>query len=144
MCHVLLSLIIIQLTVINSHKSVPIEPWWLTARHNTYLGLCDPHRREMVGLKNSLMYPPKGTDLTTYCMVKRTLCNWATSHCWWIGRKEMFYLMMESTHFIYGYMASDMVKDYSDSERGNPLPPHRLLFPISSKGSFICIIPQTG
>ena len=33
-----------------------------------------------------------------------------------------------------------MVKDYSDSERGNPLPPHRLLFPISSKGYFICII----
>ena len=26
-----------------------------------------------------------------------------------------------------------MVKDHSDSERGNLLPPHRLLFPISSK-----------
>ena len=37
-----------------------------------------------------------------------------------------------------------MVKDHSDSERGNPLSPHRLLFPISSKGSFICTIPQTG
>ena len=24
------------------------------------------------------------------------------------GRKEMFYLMMHSTHFIYGYMASDI------------------------------------
>ena len=24
------------------------------------------------------------------------------------GRKEMFYLMTHSTHFIYGYMASDM------------------------------------
>ena len=31
-----------------------------------------------------------------------------------------------------------MVKDHSDSERGNPLSPHGLLFPISSKGSFIC------
>ena len=31
-----------------------------------------------------------------------------------------------------------MVKDHSDSERGNPLPPHRLLFPISSKEFFIC------
>ena len=29
-----------------------------------------------------------------------------------------------------------MVKDHSDSERGNPLPPHGLLFPISSKGFF--------
>ena len=56
----------------------------------------------------------------------------------------MFYLMMHSTHFIYRYMGSDMVKDHSDSERGNLLPPHRLLFPINSKGSFICTIPQTG
>ena len=54
-------------------------------------------------------------------------------------RKEMFYLTTHSTHFIYGYMASDMVKDHSHSERVNPLPPHGLLFPISSKGYFICI-----
>ena len=33
---------------------------------------------------------------------------------------------------------------HSDSERGNLLPPHRLLFTINSKGSFICTIPQTG
>ena len=46
----------------------------------------------------------------------------------------MFYLTTHSTHFIYGYMASD----HSDSESGNPLPPHVLLFPISSKDSFIC------
>ena len=74
----------------------------------------------------------------------------------------MFYLTTHSTHFIYGYMASDMwlrtilivrkerernvlfndalntfylrlygvrhmVKDHSDSEKGNPLPPHRRL-----------------
>ena len=37
-----------------------------------------------------------------------------------------------------------MVKDHSDSERGNPLPPHGLLFPISSKSSFISTMPQTG
>ena len=36
-----------------------------------------------------------------------------------------------------------MVNDHSDSERGNPLSPHRLLFPINSKGSIICIIPHT-
>ena len=30
-----------------------------------------------------------------------------------------------------------MVKDYSDSEIGNLLLPHGLLFPINSKGSFI-------
>ena len=76
----------------------------------------------------------------------------------------MFYLATHSTHFIYGYMEggnvlfSDalntfylrlyrvrhMIKDHSDSEKGNPLPSHGLLFHISSKGSFICIIPYTG
>ena len=58
----------------------------------------------------------------------------------------MFYLTTHSTHFIYGYMASDiiMVKDHSDSEKGNPLPPNRLLLSINSKGSFMCTIPQTG
>ena len=54
----------------------------------------------------------------------------------------MFYLMTHSTHFIYGYMASNMVKDHLDSEKENLLPPHGLLFLISSKGSFICIIPD--
>ena len=49
----------------------------------------------------------------------------------------MFYLTMHSTHYIYGYMVSDiMVKDHSDSKRGNPLMPHWLIFPISSKGFF--------
>ena len=43
--------------------------------------------------------------------------------------KEMFYLTTHSTHFIYSY------KDHSDSERANSLPPHGLLFPISSMGS---------
>ena len=42
------------------------------------------------------------------------------------GEREMFYLTTHSTHFIYGYM----VKDHSDSEKGNPLPPHRLLLSI--------------
>ena len=37
-----------------------------------------------------------------------------------------------------------MVKDHSDSEKGNPVPPDRLLLSINSKGSFICTIPQTG
>ena len=81
----------------------------------------------------------------------------------------MFYLTTHSTHFIYGYMASDiwlrtilivrkeregerdvlfndalntfylrlygvrhMVKDHSDSEKGNPMPPHRLLLSFNS------------
>ena len=49
-----------------------------------------------------------------------------------------------NTFYLRLYGIRHMVKDHSDSKRGNPLPPHRLLFPISSKGSFICTIPQTG
>ena len=57
----------------------------------------------------------------------------------------MFYLMRHSTHFILQlYGVGHMVKNHSDSERGNLLPPHGLLFPINSKGSFICTIPQTA
>ena len=63
----------------------------------------------------------------------------------WEGLKEMFYLTTHSTHFIlWLYGIRHMVKDHSDSEIENPLPLHGLLFPISSKGYFICIIPQTG
>ena len=48
----------------------------------------------------------------------------------------MFYLTTHSTHFIYGYMVRHMVEDHSDSERGNPLPPHDILFPIKQQGFF--------
>ena len=49
-----------------------------------------------------------------------------------------------NTFYLRLYGVRHMVKDHSDCEWGNPLPPHGLLFPISSKGYFIYIIPQTG
>ena len=49
-----------------------------------------------------------------------------------------------NTFYLRLYGIIHMVKDHSDSERGNPLPPHGLLFPINSKGYFMCIITQTG
>ena len=62
------------------------------------------------------------------------------------GRKEGNVLFNDTlnTFYLRLYGVRHMVKDHSDSERGNLLPPHGLLFPISSKGSFICTIPQTG
>ena len=57
-------------------------------------------------------------------------------------RNVLFYDTL-NTFYLRLYGVRHMVKAHSDSERGNLLPPHRLLFPISSKGSFICIIPQT-
>ena len=49
-----------------------------------------------------------------------------------------------NTFYLWLYGFRHMVKDHSGSERGNQLQPHGVPFPISSKGSFICIIPQTG
>ena len=46
-----------------------------------------------------------------------------------VRRKEIFYLTMHSTHFVLRlYGVRHMVKDHSDSERGNPLPPHGYSF----------------
>ena len=49
-----------------------------------------------------------------------------------------------NTFYLRLHGVRHMVKDHSDSVKGNPLPPHRLLLSINSKGSFICTIPQTG
>ena len=61
-------------------------------------------------------------------------------------RKEGNVLFKDALNIFYLrlYGVRHMVKDHADSESGNPLPPHGLLFPISSKSSFICTIPQTG
>ena len=60
------------------------------------------------------------------------------------GRKEGIVLFHDAlnTFYLRLYDVRYMVEDHSDSERGNPLPPHGLLVPISSKGSFICTIPH--
>ena len=49
-----------------------------------------------------------------------------------------------NTFYLRLYGVRHMVKDHSDSEKGNSLSQHRLLLSINSKGSFICTIPQTG
>ena len=59
------------------------------------------------------------------------------------GRNVLFNDAL-NTFYLRLYGVRHMVNNHSDSERRNPLPPHILLFPINSKGSFICIIPQTG
>ena len=59
------------------------------------------------------------------------------------GRKEGNVLFNDAlnTFYLQLYGVRHMVKDHSNSERGNPLPPHGLLVPISDKGSFICTTP---
>ena len=61
------------------------------------------------------------------------------------GKGNVLFNDALNTFYLRLYLFRYMVKDHSGSERGNPLPPlHWLLFSISSKGYFICIIPQTG
>ena len=47
-----------------------------------------------------------------------------------------------NTFYLRLYGVRHMVKDHSDSDKGNLLTPHGLLFPIISKDYFICIIPD--
>ena len=44
-----------------------------------------------------------------------------------------------NTFYLRLYGVGHMVKDHSDSGKGNPLPPHGLLFTINSKGYFIYV-----
>ena len=64
------------------------------------------------------------------------------------GRKEGNVLFNDALNTfylrLYGVGHNIMVKYHSGSEKGNPLPPLGLLFPINSNDSFICTIQQTG
>ena len=62
----------------------------------------------------------------------------------WERERNVLFNDALNTFYLRLYGVRLMVKDHSDSEKGNPLPPHRLLLSINSKGSFICTIPQTG
>ena len=60
-------------------------------------------------------------------------------------KKEGHFLFNDAlnTFLVWFYGIRHTVKDHSYSERGNPMPPHGMLFPISSKGSFISMTPNT-
>ena len=62
------------------------------------------------------------------------------------GKRERNVLFNDAlnTFYLRLFGIRHMVKDHSDSRKGNLLPPHRLLLLINSNGSFICTIPQTG
>ena len=54
-----------------------------------------------------LSYAPSHKQDSTYhglCYTSCQIAQWVDNE----GRKEMFYLTTHSTHFIYGYMASDI------------------------------------
>ena len=61
------------------------------------------------------------------------------------SRKRIFLLLNNTlnTFYFWLYGVRHVVKDHSDSGRGNLLPPHGLLFPIITHHN-IHTIPQTG
>ena len=59
-----------------------------------------------------------------------------------IRERNVLFNDVLNTFYLRLYGVRHMVKDHSDNEKGNPLPPHRLLLSINSKGSFICTIPH--
>ena len=69
-----------------------------------------------------------------------------SSSCEFRRKEDGNVLFNDALNTFYSrlYGVRHLVEDQSDSKKGNPLPPHGLLFPSSSKCSFICIIPQTG
>ena len=88
----------------------------------------------------------EGRSLIREFLAKNFLKDVNTCTRYYSERKEGNVLFNDTlnTFYLWLYGVRHMVKDHSDSERGNLLPPHGLLFLISSKGSFICIIPQRG
>ena len=58
-----------------------------------------------------------------------------------MGERNVLFNDALNTFYLQLYGIRHMVKYHSDSEKGNLLPPHRLLLSINSKGSFICTIP---
>ena len=87
-----------------------------------------------------------GVELIALYTYKSELSDFGLLHNHHIKESERNVLFNDAlnTFYLRLYGVRHIVKDYSDSERGNPLPPHGLLFSINSKGSFICTIPQTG
>ena len=83
------------------------------------------------------MDPPCGIDPMSHCIKNYISLR---SNLWEGGRKELFYLMTHSIHFIYWTYSK-----WPLSKKRNPPPPfHMLFFPINSKGSLISTIPKTG
>ena len=120
-------------------------------RHDsTYHSLCYTSHGALVGTRNSLMGPSRVIDPTTHCTMSRhSTTELHLAPCYLRGsrveerERNVLFNDTLNTFYLWLYGVRHMVKDHSDSEKGNPLPPHRLLLSINSKGSFICTIPQT-
>ena len=99
-----------------------------------------------------------GGPLRPSCVLVHTqnqICKFLISYSLFDVRDRVIFIIIDrkkgnvlfndalDTFYLWLYCIGHMVKDHSDSKRENLLPPlHGLFFLISSKGSFICTIPQ--
>ena len=76
------------------------------------------------------------THSTHFCLRKEGMFYLTTHSTHFCLRKEGNVLFNDklNTFYLRLYGVRHMVKNHSDWERGNPMPPHRLLFSISSEG----------
>ena len=52
------------------------------------------------------------------------------------GRGNVLFNDTLNTFYLRLYGGRHMVKDHSDSERGNPLPPHGLIYQLAASDTF--------
>ena len=110
------------------------------------------YRLNISSLDYTLVQPgnrlPQSTDVYIQVHKMNTYQQPApeTQSCNAVRKEERncFFNNALNTFYLWLYGIRHMVKDHSDSERGNLLLPHGLLFLISSNSSFIYTILQTG
>ena len=108
-------------------------------------------RNEMLNVSHTIYIPVvgltegAGPQFSPWCSLQYArVPETKYDHIVQLQEREMFLFNDAlNTFYLRLYGVRHMVKDHSDSEKGNLLPPHRLLLSINSKGSFICTIPQT-
>ena len=85
-------------------------------------------------------------DPLSYFPFQPVLHNWWNKGCGMCYHVcGMMHILNDTlnTFYLWLYGIGHMVKDHSDSKRGNLLPPIAAMVLNSSNGSFICTIPQT-
>ena len=120
---------------------------------STYHSRCCTSRGALAGTRNSSKGPP-WHDLihmliwiySIFLFQGLLVIAINNNHNMFNRRKEGNVLFNDAlnTFYLLLYGVGHMVKDHSDSERETCCRPHRLLFLMNSKGSFIYTIPQTG
>ena len=119
----------------------------------TYHGLCYTSCGTLAGTRNSSMGPPHEGSIrrptaplgVNILVMPIILYLYAARFTLWPKEKikrererNVLFNYALNTFYLRLYGIRHMVKDHSDSEKGNL--PHRLLLSINSKGSFICTI----